>query len=177
MTARAARRGPRFVRNSIAAIGAIAIVSTGVAAMSASAGPGGGGTNQLAGLWEVAVNRGPTLPPLTALETYFKDGNTIDDTNVTPATLRGTGHGRWEHVSGRTYRVTKTFFRHDAAGAYLGTTKLRLEIELSADGDSFVGRSIPEFRDPAGNLGPGSNVRSDVTRGTRLGVEPLPDLP
>ena len=170
------KRRRRVHTAAIAAVTSIALAAAGGAAMSASAGEGG--TNQLAGLWQVTVNRGPTLPPITALETYFKDGNTIDDASVAPPTLRSTGHGRWEHVSGRTYHVTKTFFRNNpATGAYIGTTKLRMEIELSADGDSFVGTSVPEFRDPDGNLQPGSNARRDVIRGKRLGVEPQPELP
>lgn len=67
------------------------------------------------------------------------------------------------------------FFRYDpGTGAYLGTTKLRHEIEVAPDGQSFTGVSVPEFRDPDGNLQPGSNARRDAVAGQRINVEPLP---
>lgn len=70
------------------------------------------------------------------------------------------------------------FFRYDpASGAYLGTVKLRREIEVARDGQSFTGVSIGELRDPAGNLLPGSNTRRDIEAGQRINVEPLPALP
>jgi hypothetical protein len=55
--------------------------------------------------------------------------------------------------------------------------KLRHELEVAPDGQSFTGVSVPEFRDAAGNLLPGSNSRKDQVSGERINVEPLPDLP
>ena len=70
------------------------------------------------------------------------------------------------------------FFRYDPAnGAYLGTVKLRRQIDVAPDGQSFTGVSIGELRDPSGNLLPGSNIRRDTEVGTRTNAEPLPTQP
>lgn len=82
-------------------------------------------------------------------------------------------------VSGpRKYRTTLVFFRYDPASeAYLGTVKIRNEIEVSHDGQLFTGVAYGELRDPAGNLLPGSNTRRDTLTGHRINVEPLPSQP
>lgn len=88
---------------------------------------------------------------------------------------RSAAHGAWQRVGAHTYAVTMVFFRYDPAnGAYLGTVKLRRQIELAPDGQSFTGVSVGELRDPAGNLLPGSNTRRDTEVGQRINVEPLP---
>ena len=83
--------------------------------------------------------------------------------------------GAWRRIGQRKYAVTMVFFRYDpASGAYLGTVKLRREIQLAPDGQSFTGVSVAELRDPAGNLLPGSNTRRDAEVGQRINVEPIP---
>jgi len=167
----------RKLRAACGTIVALALVATGVSAMSASAGNEGAGENQLSGAWMVSVNRGPTLPPLKSVQTYNKGGTGMETANG-GARARSAAVIAWERVSGRTYGTTAMFFRYDpSTDAYLGTVKLRHRLELSADGDSFTGYSVPEFRDPAGNLLPGSNVSRHTVNGTRIGVEAPPDLP
>jgi hypothetical protein len=164
------------VRNTCGAIVLIAAAVLGWGAISATAG-GESGENQLTGSWMASVNRGPGLPPLKSLSSYTKGHSVIEIANGGTA-ARSPGHGAWRRISGRTYGTTVIFFRYDpASGAYLGTVKLRHTIELSQDGDSFTGISVPELRDPAGNLLPGSNVRQDVVTAERIDVEPPPELP
>jgi hypothetical protein len=68
------------------------------------------------------------------------------------------------------------FFRVEpsAGGAFVGTVKLRIAIELDADGNSYSGIAVAEVRDQNGNLLPGSNTRRDSISGTRMTVEPIP---
>ena len=131
---------------------------------------------KLVGTWMVDVNR-PGLPALKSLQTYTTGHGVVETANGGAGT-RSTAHGAWQRVGARTYAVTMVFFRYDlASGAYLGTVKLRREIEVAPDGQSFTGVSIGELRDPAGNLLPGSNTRRDTEVGQRINVEPLPAQP
>jgi len=94
------------------------------------------------------------------------------------ATVRSPSHGAWEKIGGRKYGSTVIFFRYDpVSGAYLGTLKIRHELEVAEDGQSFTGVAIGELRDANGNLLPGSNTRKDTVTAERINVEPLPDLP
>ena len=78
----------------------------------------------------------------------------------------------------RKYGSTVIFFRYDpVSGAFIGTLKLRHEVEVATDGQSFAGVAIGELRDVSGNLLPGSNTRKDTVTAERINVEPLPDLP
>jgi len=131
----------------------------------------------IVGSWTVSVNRGPSLPPLKSLNTFTTSGGFVEIANG-GATARSPSHGAWTRIGDRFYLYTTIFFRYDPAnGAYLGTVKLRHRIELSADSQSYAGFSTPEFRDPDGNLLPGSNSRRDPVSGERINVEVPPDLP
>ena len=166
-------------RPVIGTIAVIVLVVVAVGTISASAGTNranqsGGG--KLVGTWMTSVDR-PGLPPLTSMQSYSK-GNTVVEIANGGATVRSPSHGAWKHLGGRTYGATAVFFRYDpVSGAYLGTLKLRHEIEVASDGQSFTGVAIGELRDAAGNLLPGSNTRKDAVTGERINVEPLPDLP
>jgi len=167
----------RRLKAACGTIVAVALVATGIGAMSASAGDNEAGENQLVGAWFVSVNRGPALPALKSVHTYNKGGTGMETANG-GARARSAAAIAWERTSGRTYGTTAVFFRYDpATDAYLGTVKLRHTLELSRDGNSFTGFSVPEFRDPAGNLQPGSNARRDVVTGTRIEVESPPEIP
>ena len=160
------------------ALALIVLVATAIGAISASAGsPGGGPNHQLAGSWIVSVDRGPALPALKSLQTYTRGHGGVETANG-GARARSAAVIAWERIDGRRYGTTAVFFRYDpTTDAYLGTVKLRHTLELSPDGESFTGFSVPEFRDPAGNLLPGSNSRRDAVVGERLNVEAPPDLP
>jgi hypothetical protein len=167
----------RRLKAACGTILAVALVATAITAMSASAGDNEAGENQLVGTWTVSVNRGPTLPPLQSLQAYNKGGTGVETANG-GARARSAAVFGWERASGRTYTTTAMFFRYDpVTDAYLGTVKLRHTLELSRDGDSFTGFAVAEFRDPAGNLLPGSNARRDAVSGTRIDVEAPPAIP
>jgi len=154
----------------VVAVGAIS-ASAGNSRASHAVGP------KLVGSWMVSVDRGPTLPPLKSLQTYAKGGGVIEIANG-GATVRSPSHGAWKHIGGRTYGSTVIFFRYDpASGAYLGTLKLRHELELAPNGQSFTGVAVGEIRDASGNLLPGSNTRKDTVTAERINVEPVPDIP
>jgi hypothetical protein len=165
-------------------IGTIAVivlaVVIAVGAISASAGNNRAkhsASPTIVGTWMATVDRGPALPPLKSLQTYTKGGGVIEIANG-GATVRSTSHGAWKRLEGRKYRSTTVFFRYDpATGAYIGTLKLRHELEISPDGQSRTGIAIGELRDANGNLLPGSNTRKDVVTAERINVEPLPELP
>ena len=150
-------------------------IAVSVGAISASAGGDHSGP-KLVGSWMVSVDR-PGLPPLKSLQSYTGSHNVIEIANG-GATGRSPAHGAWEKIGGQKYGSTVIFFRYDpVSGAYLGTLKIRHELEVAADGQSYTGVAIGELRDPGGNLLPGSNARKDTVSGERINVEPLPELP
>lgn len=167
--------GPRGFKTACGAVVLIALAATGISTMSASAGADASG-NHLVGAWLLSVDRGPSLPALKALQTYTKGHGVVQIANG--GTALSPAHGAWQRITGRTYATTVMFFRYDPAnGTYLGTVKLRHTLELSSDGQSYSGVSVPEFRDPAGNLLPGSNTRRDAVTATRINAEAIPEQP
>jgi len=161
---------------SFAVIGVLVAIAVSAGAISASAGGDHHGP-KLVGTWMVDVNRGPALPPLKSLQSYTGGHNVIEIANG-GATVRSPSHGAWDKIGGRKYGTTVIFFRYDpVSGAYLGTLKIRHELEVAEDGQSFTGVAIGELRDANGNLLPGSNTRKDTVTAERINVEPLPDLP
>ena len=166
----------RPLRTALGLIALIALMTAAVGTMSASADRNHAGAtkNKLVGSWMVTVNRGPALPGLMSLQTYTRGRGVVENSNGGP-TARSASHGAWLRTGARTYRSTQVFFRYDPdTRAYLGTVKLRHELELARDGQSFTGVAVGELRDPAGNLLPGSNARRDNVSGTRINAEPLP---
>ena len=168
------RRPRSSLTTTLVALMVGALAAAAIGAMSASAdGPGPPGrSGKLVGAWQVTVER-PGLPALEELQTYTSSGNVITTANSGAA--RSAAHGAWQRLGGRNYRTTLIFYRYDPANrTYLGTVKIRTEIQVAADGQSFTGVAYGELRDPAGNLLPGSNTRRDTITGHRINVEPLP---
>ena len=166
----------RRVGAALSTVALVALMTAAIGTMSASADRKhhGATSNKLVGSWMVTVNRGPALPALKSLQTYTRGRGVIENSNGGP-TARSASHGAWQRIGARTYRSTQVFFRYDPdTRAYLGTVKLRHELQLSPDGQSFTGVAVGELRDPAGNLLPGSNARRDNVSGTRINAEPLP---
>jgi hypothetical protein len=165
-------------------IGAIAgivlTVVVAVGAISASAGnerAGDSAAAKLVGSWLVTVDRGPSMPPLKSLQSYSRGGTVVEIANG-GAAVRSPAHGAWKRIGNHAYGSTTVFFRYDpASGAFIGTLKLRHELELAKDGQSFSGVAVGELRDASGNLLPGSNTRRDLVTAVRIDVEPLPVIP
>jgi hypothetical protein len=157
----------------IAAIVLIAVAAlTTTGAISASAADDDSSANALVGSWQLNVNRGPVLPPVKGLTTYTSGGSLIGTANTV---VRGPAHGTWERVSGRLYADTHIFFRFDASGTFIGTQKIKENVQLSQDGDSYTAVAISDLFDPNGNLVAGG-LRATITA-TRIKVERIPDMP
>ena len=168
----------RTVIGTIAAI--VLATAVAVGALSASAGnnrASDSASTKIVGSWMQTVDRGPSLPPLKSLVSYSGGGTVVEIANG-GATVRSPSHGTWKRIGNRKYGSTAVFFRYDpVSGAYIGTLKLRHELELAQDGQSFSGVAIGELRDANGNLLPGSNTRKDLVTAERINVEPLPVIP
>jgi hypothetical protein len=151
----------RPVIGTSAAIVLAVVVAVG--AISASAGNERAGDSagpKLVGSWMLTVDRGPSLPPLKSLQSYSGGGTVVEIANG-GATVRSPSHGAWKRIGSRRYGSTAVFFRYDpVSGAFIGTLKLRHELTLAQDGQSFSGVAIGELRDANGNLLPGSNTRT-----------------
>jgi hypothetical protein len=156
---------------AVSALAVVALVTIGV--ISASAAEDDSAANELVGTWQLTVDRGPQLPPVKGLTTYTRGHSLIGTGNVL---VRGPAHGVWEHVSGRLYADTHIFFRFNpTTGAFLGTQKIRENVKLSHDGDSYRAVAISDQFDPDGNL-IASGLRATITA-TRMKVERIPDSP
>lgn len=143
-------------------------------AISASSGDDGRsqGANQIIGSWELAVNRGPQLPPVKAMTTYTRGHSVVGTANTL---VRGPSHGTWEHVSERLYADTHVFYRFDATGAFLGTQRVNETVRLAPDGETYSAVAISSQFDPNGNL-VASGLRATITA-TRIHVDRIPDQP
>lgn len=130
-----------------------AIVMSVAGAITASAGGRAESpANQIAGTWDVTVDRPQPLSDLKSLQTLTGDGSTIEIANVGTA-LRSPSHGAWERLEERRYASTMVFFRYDPqSGAYLGTQKIVSTLRLSPDGGSYSGVAVSTLYDPAGNV-------------------------
>jgi hypothetical protein len=130
--------------------------------------------NQLAGTWQVIVNRPAPLPPLRSLQIFTSDGSAIETSNEAPSS-RSPLYSSWERNSGRLYSATGVHFLYNpATGEFVGTRKINRTIELSEDGQSFAAIARVTTLDPNGNvLGSGTATAS----GERLLVEQIPAQP
>ena len=108
----------------------------------------------LTGNWMSTVTRGDPLPgqPSTflSLQTFFEDGNFLEENNDTP--IRTTGRGHWERTGPRQFINSFILFRFDAARNYLGTLQPTTTITLNEDGSEFQGDTVAQVYDVSGNL-------------------------
>jgi hypothetical protein len=108
--------------------------------------------NQLAGTWDMTIDRPAPLSDLKSLITFIDGGSAIEIANNGTA-FRSPSHGAWERLEGREYAITMVFFRYDPqSGAWLGTQKNVGTVTLSADGSSFAGSAVSTLYDPDGNV-------------------------
>jgi hypothetical protein len=116
--------------------------SFGVAAQDGA--PTGSGAT-LEGTWRVQITLrncatwAPLGQPFPALATFDFAGTVLtSDGSMSPA-ARGSGHGIWRRVAGRTFAATTEAFLF-TDGVRSGTQLLEQQITLGADGRSFEAR-------------------------------------
>ena len=97
----------------------------------------------LVGAWEVTASRpqgvGKNLLTFSSDGTFFRSGDTHP-------VLSG-GHGAWKRASESEYHATYIAFRFDQSGKWIGSTKTRIQITLSPDGNEFTGVAKTSVRD------------------------------
>lgn len=155
----------------IIALTTMAAVTITVAVVSGHKGPG----NQpgpssvaveptLVGVWQTQVRprncqTGEELPA-PVLQGHglftFHQGGTASEYGIGPGqapSLRSPGHGVWRRAHGwQEYEYAFEFTRHDASGAFVGTSKVTSALVLDASGDAWTSKSQVQVFDAAGNL-------------------------
>ena len=129
--------------------------------------------NQLAGTWQVTVNRPAPLSVITSLQVYTADGSVIETANDTGS--RSASYGSWERVEGRVYAASSVFFRFNPlTGVQVATHKIDRTIRLSHDGQTFTAVAHAVTYDMDGNVIADFRVPS---MGQRMQVERIPEVP
>ena len=109
---------------------------------------------KLTGNWLSTVTRlNPlpgSVPTFISLQTFFEDGNFLEENNE--SIVRSTGRGHWERIGPRQFMNSFIFFRFDAARNFLGTAQPTTTITLSEDGMEFQGDTVARIYDASGNL-------------------------
>jgi hypothetical protein len=122
------------------------------------------GEPTLVGVWQTQVRprnceTGEPLP-VPVLQGHglftFHEGGTASEYGIgpgqTPAT-RSLGHGVWRRAHGwQEYEYAFEFTRHDASGAFVGSSKVTSALVLDASGDAWTSKSQVQVFDAAGNL-------------------------
>lgn len=139
------------IRGAIA-LGVAATAAGAIMAIGSAGASTGAAADRVAGTWTVTVNRGPTQPALSSLQSFTRSGSVIETANTVG--VRGPSHGSWKHLNNRLYASTIVFFRFDATGAFIGSQKIDRTLRLSQNGNSFTADSISQLLDPAGNVIP-----------------------
>ena len=88
------------------------------------------------GTWLGTIVRPAPLPTILGLETFFADGNTLDESNST--TIRSLGHGRWQRSGHDTFTRSALNFVFDASRNFTGSTYRTQTFQLSRDGQTMV---------------------------------------
>jgi hypothetical protein len=149
------------------------VVATGTGAIAAAGENTDNAGNQLAGTWNVTVNRPAPLPPLASLQVFTADGSWIEMANEPQAT-RTAQYGTWERINGRLYAASGVIFRYDPAGAHVATMKINRNMRLSPDGQTMTVAARATTYDLHGNVLSSFPVRAT---GERMKVERIPDEP
>jgi hypothetical protein len=115
------------------------------------------GGGRLEGTWDVQVTirncqTGAAIRTFASVTTFMSGGTTLDSTSGIPQALKTPGQGVWNHVSGDTYRFTFKSFSFDAAGNFIGWTKITHEAALESNGNEYTSSGTAEVYAPNGTL-------------------------
>jgi hypothetical protein len=111
---------------------------------------------KLEGTWRVQVtlrdcqSGNPAAPAFPALASFARGGTmTTADGGMNPS-RRGSGHGVWAHMGGRTYRAVTEAFLYGPTGELTGTQRLTQVIELGQDPMTFTAEVSAQVLAPNG---------------------------
>jgi len=113
-------------------------------------------TDPIVGTWNVVVDiydcgtGNPIFTGSQSLALFNADGTRHETAASNPA-LRTPAYGNWQRVKKNEYEFALKYYRFDSAGAFIGSTSVRHDLYLSADGASYSSEGVAEFYNP-GNV-------------------------
>ena len=125
----------------------------------------------LEGTWlgELKIPGTPaTQPPTLNLQTFSANGTT---TASAADGAQNTAYGVWVRVGDRKFLVTMYIFDFDAARKLTTITKVRINLQLSLDGQTSKGTQEVVVMDPTGK------VLVTLPGGSHTGVRLSPEIP
>ena len=125
----------------------------------------------MAGTWLVELHRpgsAPTQPPTLNLITFQPDGTAVAST---ADGTQASNHGVWVRVGDRKFLQTMYVFGFDVSRALTTVSKVRINAQVSADGQTVKGTTEVVIMDPTGR------VLNTIPGGTYSGVRLSPEIP
>ena len=117
--------------------------------------------NDLTGVWQsvsptVDCQTGvPNSPPIKVLFNFMQGGTMSEsDTNEIDGPYRSPSEGIWKRTSGRNYTVRYLYYVFNPDRTFAVTIKLRENITLKRNGNSFTGRGTFEVFLPGDDVNP-----------------------
>jgi hypothetical protein len=77
-------------------------------------------------------------PPFAALNSFFLDGNLIENGSGLSPALRSISHGTWRRVGKRTFIARSEIQLFDLAGTFTGVQVITRQFDLAEDGASLT---------------------------------------
>ena len=121
----------------------------------------------LEGTWLFEL-RPPGQAAILHLETYLPNGTVI---GVNANGAQTTGHGIWIRVGDRKFLQTGFVFSFNESRVFTAMSKVRVNVQLSPDGQTLKGTQEVILMDPAGK------VTATIPGGTFSGVRLSPEIP
>src|SRR3954467_15892475 len=128
-------------------------------------------TQTLEGTWLLELRRPgapATQPPTLNLITFQPDGTAVAS-NADGS--QSTNHGVWVRVGDRKFLQTMYLFNFDVSRAVTTVTKVRINAQVSADGQAVKGTTEVVIMDPTGK------VLNTIGGGTYSGVRLSAEIP
>ncbi len=126
---------------------------------------------QVEGTWMSKVTLQSPPPGVDAnflaLNTFSRGGRLLVSSSQSQPALRSLAHGEWARTGNRRFASTFVWFRFDAVGKFAGMQRVRRELTLSPDLNSFEATDTIELLAPDGTVV--ATLRGTESA-TRLGV-------
>ena len=126
---------------------------------------------QVEGTWMSRVTLQSPPPGVDAnflaLNTFSRGGRLLVSSSQSLPALRSLAHGEWAWIANRRFASTMVWFRFDAAGKFVGLQRVRRELTLAPDLNSFEATDIVEVIAADGTVV--ATLRATESA-TRLGV-------